>query len=37
VQLPLPAHINETLVTEAVDPRKDVDGFHSHNTVNRYR
>lgn len=28
VQLPLPKHIDETLVTEAVDPSKDVDGFH---------
>lgn len=28
VQLPLPKHINEHRVTEAVDYRKDVDGFH---------
>lgn len=28
VQLPLPRHINEEKVTLAVDPRKDVDGFH---------
>lgn len=28
VQLPLPKHINEQKVTEAVDFRKDVDGFH---------
>ena len=28
VQLPLPGHINEQLVTEAIDPEKDVDGFH---------
>lgn len=28
VQLPLPAHISETKVTEAIDYRKDVDGFH---------
>ncbi|MGM8214076.1 bifunctional methylenetetrahydrofolate dehydrogenase/methenyltetrahydrofolate cyclohydrolase FolD [Bacillaceae bacterium W0354] len=28
VQLPLPKHINETLVLEKVDPAKDVDGFH---------
>lgn len=34
VQLPLPSHIDETAITEAVDPRKDVDGFHSHNSVN---
>jgi methylenetetrahydrofolate dehydrogenase (NADP+)/methenyltetrahydrofolate cyclohydrolase len=28
VQLPLPAHINEQKVIEAIDPKKDVDGFH---------
>ncbi len=28
VQLPLPRHISEQKVTEAIDPRKDVDGFH---------
>lgn len=28
VQLPLPAHINEQKVIEAIDPSKDVDGFH---------
>ncbi|PSC02467.1 bifunctional methylenetetrahydrofolate dehydrogenase/methenyltetrahydrofolate cyclohydrolase FolD [Alsobacter soli] len=28
VQLPLPAHINAELVLEAIDPAKDVDGFH---------
>lgn len=28
VQLPLPKHINEHKIVEAVDPRKDVDGFH---------
>ncbi len=28
VQLPLPKHINETEVTLAIDPKKDVDGFH---------
>ena len=28
VQLPLPAHVNEQRVIEAVDPAKDVDGFH---------
>lgn len=31
VQLPLPKHINEQKVIEAVDPRKDVDGFHPEN------
>jgi len=28
VQLPLPKHLNETEVLYAVDPKKDVDGFH---------
>lgn len=28
VQLPLPKHLNEEAVTLAIDPRKDVDGFH---------
>ncbi len=28
VQLPLPKHINEALVLDAIDPDKDVDGFH---------
>lgn len=31
VQLPLPKHIDEQKVIEAVDPRKDVDGFHPEN------
>lgn len=28
VQLPLPGHISEDKITEAIDYRKDVDGFH---------
>lgn len=28
VQLPLPKHIDETAITLAIDPLKDVDGFH---------
>ncbi len=28
VQLPLPDHISEQKIIEAIDPRKDVDGFH---------
>jgi len=28
VQLPLPKHISEQKVIEAIDPKKDVDGFH---------
>lgn len=28
IQLPLPKHIDEQKITEAVDPSKDVDGFH---------
>jgi len=31
VQLPLPRHINETRVLYAIDPKKDVDGFHPMN------
>lgn len=31
VQLPLPKHISEEKVTEAIDPKKDVDGFHPQN------
>jgi len=31
VQLPLPRHIDEELVTERIDPLKDVDGFHPYN------
>lgn len=31
VQLPLPAHIATQAVVEAVDPAKDVDGFHPYN------
>lgn len=34
VQLPLPKHISEDLVIDAIDPRKDVDGFHKENVVN---
>lgn len=33
VQLPLPKHINEDLVLEAIDPSKDVDGFHPDNVA----
>ena len=28
VQLPLPKHISEEKIVEAINPRKDVDGFH---------
>jgi len=31
VQLPLPKHIDELKVTQAIDPLKDVDGFHPEN------
>ena len=31
VQLPLPKHIDESVVTLAIDPKKDVDGFHPTN------
>lgn len=32
VQLPLPKHISENKVIEAIDHKKDVDGFHPINT-----
>jgi methylenetetrahydrofolate dehydrogenase (NADP+)/methenyltetrahydrofolate cyclohydrolase len=31
VQLPLPKHLNEEEVIEAISPAKDVDGFHPYN------
>jgi len=31
VQLPLPDHVDTTLILEAIDPIKDVDGFHPYN------
>jgi len=31
VQLPLPKHINEQKIIEAISPSKDVDGFHPEN------
>lgn len=31
IQLPLPKHINTQTIIEAVDPTKDVDGFHPYN------
>lgn len=31
VQLPLPNHINPETIVEAIDPGKDVDGFHPYN------
>ena len=34
VQLPLPAHIDELKITQAIDPKKDVDGFHPRNLGN---
>ncbi len=36
VQLPLPSQIDETRVTYAVAPAKDVDGFHPVNAGNLY-
>lgn len=30
-QLPLPKHMNEDKVTQAISPKKDVDGFHTQN------
>ncbi|GAV07982.1 hypothetical protein RvY_17749-2 [Ramazzottius varieornatus] len=34
VQLPLPSHISERAVSDAVSPEKDVDGFHVNNMGN---
>ncbi len=31
VQLPLPAHLDATPILDAIDPKKDVDGFHPEN------
>jgi methylenetetrahydrofolate dehydrogenase (NADP+)/methenyltetrahydrofolate cyclohydrolase len=31
VQSPLPKHIDEKLITQTIDPNKDVDGFHDIN------
>lgn len=31
VQLPLPKHVDTTAILEAIDPAKDVDGFHPYN------
>lgn len=31
IQLPLPKHINEYKIVEAISPQKDVDGFHPQN------
>ena len=31
VQLPLPKHVDTTAILEAIDPKKDVDGFHPYN------
>jgi methylenetetrahydrofolate dehydrogenase (NADP+) / methenyltetrahydrofolate cyclohydrolase len=34
VQLPLPAHIDADRILQAIDPQKDVDGFHPQNVGN---
>jgi methylenetetrahydrofolate dehydrogenase (NADP+) / methenyltetrahydrofolate cyclohydrolase len=36
VQLPLPSHIDETRAIEAIDPIKDIDGFHPMNAGRLY-
>lgn len=33
VQLPLPAHLDASLLLERIHPDKDVDGFHPYNTA----
>jgi methylenetetrahydrofolate dehydrogenase (NADP+)/methenyltetrahydrofolate cyclohydrolase len=32
LQLPLPTHLDEAYLTNLIDPKKDVDGFTTHNT-----
>tara|TARA_B100000242_G_scaffold278570_1_gene236297 strand:+ start:42 stop:887 length:846 start_codon:yes stop_codon:yes gene_type:complete len=34
VQLPLPKHINNKKIIDAINPKKDVDGFHPNNVGN---
>ncbi len=34
VQLPLPAHLDALIITQAISPLKDVDGFHPQNVGN---
>jgi methylenetetrahydrofolate dehydrogenase (NADP+) / methenyltetrahydrofolate cyclohydrolase len=36
VQLPLPAHLDETTVIEAIAPEKDIDGIHPFNAGSLY-
>src|SRR5581483_3001815 len=36
VQLPLPDHIDEATVIEAIDPAKDIDGIHPYNAGRLY-
>lgn len=36
VQLPLPGHIDEDRIIDAIDPKKDVDGFHPINVGNLF-
>jgi len=36
VQLPLPGHIDEAVVIEAIDPAKDIDGIHPTNAGRLY-
>lgn len=36
VQLPVPSHLKEINITELINPKKDVDGFHSKNIIALY-
>ena len=36
VQLPLPGHLDENRIIEAIDPRKDIDGIHPFNAGQLY-
>lgn len=37
VQLPLPEHINKSVVLKAIDPQKDVDAFHPMNVASLWK
>jgi methylenetetrahydrofolate dehydrogenase (NADP+)/methenyltetrahydrofolate cyclohydrolase len=37
VQMPLPRHLSQEIVTDALDPRKDVDGIHPVNAGRLYQ
>ncbi len=36
VQLPVPKHLQDINITELINPKKDIDGFHSQNIISLY-